>query len=365
MGYLDKRDKGDVKIHMIGMQDRDSVTPRIFIKLYYKNSTSEDSCITTDLENHVKRGMDCFVLFFINSLTLKPNQYQSLSHVTITTDKDCKNESDIITIQTIEPQEFQYNFGMCLHKSIGPDFKPKVLLDWVKLNVALGAELITIYLQTGAEGVYDILLPYINKGIVEILDWKLEPPMTNGRSYHYGQTGVIVECLWRNMYRVRYLGLDDVDEFFIPLKHNSIPNMLTHIETLHKSAKPVASFVFTNTLLKDNGTILPVVQEAILSISCPGLHNESLPPYFKRTKSCLCFGKAMKKMILRPESAYIPWVHFLITYRSKLYTKEFSVPDDVGLSYHYRPNWKRYNRCSVPLLETRAVEKFFKKITNC
>ena len=345
------------------MRDKRTPLPKaIFMSLHY-NDSKPSLCFKTTLDYGARGGNDVYEVYLVRTQSLKPDQYQSLSHVTITTDKDCKNESNIITIQTIEPQQFQYNFGMCLHKGIGPDFKPKVLLDWVKLNVALGAELITIYLQTGAEGVYDILLPYINKGIVEILDWKLEPPMTNGRSYHYGQTGVIVECLWRNMYRVRYLGLDDVDEFFIPLKHNSIPDMLTHIETLHKSAKPVASFVFTSTQVKDNGKILPVVKQALSS--CPELQLDSLPPYYKRTSICIHRGAFVKKMILRPDAVNIPWVHFLLSHRDKEFTRQYAVPEGVGLSYHYRPNWDGFGKCSTPETQTLAVEKFFHKITQC
>ena len=345
------------------MRDKRTPLPNVFVALHYSDS-KPSHCFNTILEYGTRGiGEDTYEAYLVRTQSLKPDQYESLSHVTITTDKDCKNESDIITIQTIEPQEFQYNFGMCLHKSIGPDFKPKVLLDWVKLNVASGAELITIYLQTGAEGVYDILLPYINKGIVEILDWKLEPEFTNGGSHHYGQTGVQVECVWRNMYRVRYLGMDDVDEFFIPLKHNSIPNMLAHIETLHKSAKPVASFVFTSTQVKDNGAILPVVKQALSS--CPELQLDSLPPYYKRTSICIVRTIYVKKMILRPDAVNIPWAHFLISHRDKEFTRQYAVPEDVGLSYHYRPNWNRFHKCSTPETQTLAVEKFFHKITQC
>ena len=349
------------------MKDRATANPHIYIKLYYKDTSNKgpSTCLTTELENHSQSGMDDFVLYFVKSQTLNTGQFEQVSHITISTDKECKNESNVIYIQSVEAKQYKYNFGMCLHKSIEGKFKPKVLLDWVKLNIALGAEFMTLYLQTGAEGVYDILLPYINRGIVEVLDWKLEPGITDRPSYHFGQTGVIVECLWRNIYRTKYLGLNDVDEFLVPQKHTTLPEMIVHIETLHKSEKPVASFVFTNTLMKENGSLLPVVERGLQSGNCPDLDHDTLPVYFKRIKSCLCFGAASKKMILRPDAVYIPWVHFLVTYRSKHYTKEYEVPDDVGLSYHYRPNWKNYGSCSTPIVENRSIEKYFKSITNC
>ena len=367
VGYLDLRDKESVKIRLIGMKDRATANPHIYMRLYYKDTSRKgpSNCLKTELENYSRFGKDDFVLYFINSQTLNPGHFEQVSRITISTDKQCKNESNDIYIQSVEPKEYQYNFGMCLHKSVEGKFKPKVLLDWVKLNIALGAEFMTLYLQAGAEGVYDILLPYINRGIVEVLDWKLEPGITDRPSYHFGQTGVIVECLWRNIYRTRYLGLNDVDEFLVPQKHKTLPEMILHVETLHKSKKPVASFVLTNTLMKDNGSLLPVVEKALQSDSCSELDRDTLSVYFKRTKSCLCFGANTKKMILKPDAVYIPWVHFLYTYRSKHYTKQYSVPDDVGLSYHYRPGWKKYSGCSTPVIENRSIEKYFKNITNC
>lgn len=356
----------EVTFRLITMRDKRVPLPSVYIIAHYKdNAKPPSACIPTELVSASLDGLDNYDGFLGRTKSLIPSQYESVSYITITTNKDCKNESDIIFIQTHERREFRYNFGICLHKGIGPDFKPKVLLDWVRLNLAVGAEILTIYIQTGAEKVYDLLLPYINKGIVEVLDWKLEPAITNNGSYHYGQTGVILECLWRNIYRVKYLGMNDADEFFIPMKHDSISKMMTDVERLHGYRRPIASFVFTNTLLKDNGKLLPVVGKALESKQCSELERDSLPPYFKRLKSCLQRGKVLKKMIIKPDGVYIPWVHWLLACREKTYVREFSVPEDIGLSFHYRPHWNKYGECSTPEVETRVIEKFFSNITNC
>ncbi|XP_011407741.1 PREDICTED: beta-1,4-galactosyltransferase galt-1-like [Amphimedon queenslandica] len=205
------------------------------------------------------RGQDNYEVYLVKTEVLKPDQYQSVSHITVSTNKDCSSESGVIPIQTIKPKEYDYNFGVCIHKGIGPDFKPKVLLDYVKMHLAVGAEIITIYIQTGAEGVYDILLPYINKGTVEVLDWKLEPNITNGGSHHYGQTGIITECLWRNIYRVKYLGMNDADEFFIPVQHKTISELMSDIDKA-----PTAAFSFQNFMMKGN-EMLPKVAKALSS----------------------------------------------------------------------------------------------------
>ena len=347
------------------MQDkRVAPPPFLYLMLHYTNS-KQPICLPTKWDKGAfGKNYDNYENYLLSTDRLEADQYQSLSHISVSTDQDCRNESDTIAIQTIVPKPYQYNFGVCLHKGIGSDLKPQLLLDYVKMHVAVGAELITIYLQTGAEGVYDILMPYINKGIVEILDWKLEPEFTNGGSHHYGQTGVLCECLWRNIYRVKYLGMNDVDEFFIPVKHNSIQELMTEVEKLEKKT-PAATLGFPNFLMKGN-TKLPLVEKALKSKQCPQLERDSLPVYYKRSRGCVVRGRSSaQKVIFRPEAIYLPWVHCQIIFKRSKYIEEYKIPEDLGLSYHYRPHWNHYKKCSTPEYEARVVEKFLKNITNC
>ncbi|XP_019855575.1 PREDICTED: uncharacterized protein LOC109584321 [Amphimedon queenslandica] len=62
VGYLDLRDKGSVKIHLIGMKDRATADPHIYMRLYYKDTSKKgpSNCQTTELENYSQSGMDDF-----------------------------------------------------------------------------------------------------------------------------------------------------------------------------------------------------------------------------------------------------------------------------------------------------------------
>ena len=70
--------------------------------------------------------------------------------------------------------------------------------------------------------------PYINEGLVEILDWNLKPLVFSGTDRYEGQFSVINDCIYHNMYRVKYLALMDMDEFIIPQhkNHFKITDML-------------------------------------------------------------------------------------------------------------------------------------------
>ena len=336
--------------------------PVIFLKIYDKYNHSI-SCLSTSLVLGSLKGRDTYVLYLIRSPLLLPHQAGSVSHVTISTNKQCLVESDSILIRIVGDKPPKYNFGMCLHKAF-ENIPPKVIHDWVKLNIELGAEVIMLYLQMKApQEVYNVLVPYIEKGRVEVLDWQMEPPLTSVDSYYYGQTGVISECIWENMHRVKYLGLNDADEFFVPLKHNNIPDMLRELETVQE-ARRAGSYIFTNALIRGRKA-LPIVTEALNSKSCDGLTVDSVPFYFKRSEYCLETGGASVKMIVKPDAVFTAWGHLLLSYRSDKYTREYIVPDTVGLSYHYRPRWNDYKGCTTSIKETRIIEKFFTNITHC
>ena len=343
------------------MLNKETQIPTLFMKLHYTNG-DKSYCLQTTSEIGSLNGFDVFVVYLVRSPPLTNDQQDSLSHITITTDNKCRHESSAIDINAINPKEYKYNFAMCMHKAINPHLDPKVVLDWVRLNLALGVEFMTIYIQTGAEKVYDILLPYIDKGLVEVLDWKLEPPLIGVASANGGQTGVTAECIWHSMHKAKYLGLNDADEFFVPQKHNSLYEMMKALDT--PIPKRYGSFLFTNTLMKDNGHLLPIVERALKSNKCPGLDAGSLPVYFKRTQSCKTWAE---KIVVIPDAVNSAWPHNVISYRSDAYIKQYSVPHSVGLSQHYRPSWGNYFGCShsAETQSTLAVERFFVNMTQC
>ena len=364
IGYLDKRDLNNITITLLSMHDKRKHLPRtlIFLKIYDQDNQVV-ACSSTSFELGALQGKDTYVLYLIRSSRLMDYQTKSISHVTISTNEKCVSEFDTILIRTVGDKPPKYDFGVCLHKAV-ENLSPKLIHDWVKLNIALGAEVIMLYLQKKApQEIYNVLLPFINKGVVEVLDWQLEPPLTSVRSSSYGQTGVISECIWYNMHRVKYLGLNDADEFFVPLKHKNVQDMLRDLENIQEARK-AGSYIFTNALIKGS-KILPIVDKTLNSKKCDNLSVDVLPFYFKRSEYCLENGGHSVKMIVKPDAVFTAWGHELITYRSDKYSKEYMIPDTLGLSYHYRSHWNNYNGCSTSIRETRIIENYFTNITQC
>ena len=104
---------------------------------------------------------------------------------------------------------------MCIQEGIC-GVPAETLISFVELNKALGASFITIlWIQTIEESVYNAMIPYIKSGLVEMLDWKVTTPIRN-----YGTHAAYNECVYRNIHRAEYVALHDIDEVFIPHKHD-------------------------------------------------------------------------------------------------------------------------------------------------
>uniref|UniRef100_A0A1X7SNS7 Uncharacterized protein n=1 Tax=Amphimedon queenslandica TaxID=400682 RepID=A0A1X7SNS7_AMPQE len=119
LGYLDKRDRNNVSINLLSMQHKEKgQPPDIFLKIYHKNNHNV-SCLST-LSNYSSfNGSDTYVLYWIHSPPLRPEltSSRSISYVTISTNKQCLNESDSILIRTVGDKPPKHNFGICLHKA--------------------------------------------------------------------------------------------------------------------------------------------------------------------------------------------------------------------------------------------------------
>ena len=204
-------------------------------------------------------------------------------------------------------------------------------MDWVELNRALGAELLVLYYHSVPDNMYTILQPYVDTGLVEVIDWNLkEPSIPKMHTLDNGMSGVINECIYRNMNRVKYLALTDIDEFIVPeSKFEKIGEMMKYLEETTKS-KPVSAYRFLNTYYFEDPVSVPQVKEVSL---CPSM---KLPRYFRRTQRATHAEKyGSDKLVIKPTAVNVAQVHFVVD-NQKEYQKEYEVPNDIGRSNHYR-----------------------------
>lgn len=268
-------------------------------------------------------------------LRTKMSIYEAPLHGQISTTADCTSPlSDTIPIKD-DHVEKVHTYGVCVHKSIYNLTEPELMVHWVELNLALGAEIITIYLQCDyiPESFYTIILPYVRRGVVEVLDWGLKPPVIPSYTKWWGQTAGITECVYRNLYRVKYLGLYDVDEFIVPQKLKTVPEMIRELERKQPDIRKASSYAVHNAFFFKRKQSLPEVKS--LTSQCPKM---KLPRYYTYTvrADLQHLVSWPSKLIVKPKAVIAVWTHWVQKWFGHKYTKVHHLSTSDVLVHHYR-----------------------------
>ena len=317
--------------------DRQSTKPSLYAHITYKDKSS----ICIEMEYWTQSGTldkGAFKEYWVAYVLRNKHTVLSMEAplmTSISTNSSCHTTTAIIPIQS-DTSDKNLTYGICLHQPLYDLSDPQLLVDWVELNLALGAEIITVYLQNVPESFYTLMLPYIKRDVVEVIDWKLKPPLIDGYTKCWGQVGTINECIYRNLYRVKYVALIDIDEFVVPQKKQCMTEMLYNLHVLRPTA---SSYTFLNTLFTKDGVSLPELKS---SIKC---HHMSWPRYFTFTLQCAdpkIEGKLFHwhKIVLKPQAVIGAWIHWP-TKVLPGYDSTYYAPVNIGLTHHYRVSKKK------------------------
>ncbi|MCB1148753.1 MAG: glycosyltransferase family 92 protein [Chlamydiia bacterium] len=98
-----------------------------------------------------------------------------------------------------------------------------VLKEWIEHHKLLGVEYFRLYNHYSEDHYLEVLLPYIEAGDVELIDWRVpEFPRCQLLAYE--------DALEKMSGKTKWLALIDTDEFIHPLTCNSIPTFLQGYE---------------------------------------------------------------------------------------------------------------------------------------
>ena len=131
-------------------------------------------------------------------------------------DSKCGQPNAIMPVMDNRAAKPEANFTICLHKAFVHGYDNVTqFVEWVEVGRILGADKIAVYNYSGNE----VLLPYVKHyqdlGLLDYYQWPAQdfvhliPP-------YVGQGAVIDDCIYRYMYRTKYLILIDVDEVVVP-----------------------------------------------------------------------------------------------------------------------------------------------------
>jgi hypothetical protein len=122
----------------------------------------------------------------------------------------------------------------------------KFLDEWVHFHLVIGIEHFYLYNNNSDDNYAEILKPYIDKGIVDLIDWP----------FHYSQMDAYEDCY--NKYRndTNWLTFIDVDEFICPISTNNIKLWLESYKNYPGVAVYWKQFGANGKLYHDNNELV-------------------------------------------------------------------------------------------------------------
>uniref|UniRef100_A0A3P9QAS5 Glycosyltransferase family 92 protein n=1 Tax=Poecilia reticulata TaxID=8081 RepID=A0A3P9QAS5_POERE len=104
--------------------------------------------------------------------------------------------------------------------------KGRNLVQSLEMLQLLGVSRVVVYKTNCSADVQRVLDHYSEKGLVEVIPWSLSkylnvsrkasPQQSPGDLHYFGQIPALNDCLYRSMYRSRYVALHDPDELILP-----------------------------------------------------------------------------------------------------------------------------------------------------
>ncbi|XP_076314683.1 beta-1,4-galactosyltransferase galt-1-like [Tachypleus tridentatus] len=117
-------------------------------------------------------------------------------------------------------------------------------IEFIELNKIFGVKHFILYNSTIGRDVACAMRQYMANGIMTVLPWKLD--MVSQKEIRTeGLFAALNDCLYRTMYRFRFVLMIDFDEFIVPHKSESLTAML-EVLTKNKSPK-VGAYSFQNS----------------------------------------------------------------------------------------------------------------------
>ncbi len=178
-------------------------------------------------------------------------------HVTLTSNLESKGTSlpNKIPIQNYINSDVSRTFSVCAMTPLwGHGKNTSHIINFVEIARLFGAQYFTFYNYTydAANEIEGILEHYQKVNIAEVIQYPL-PPKLNKKINNRGQHLLLHDCMYRNMFKSKYLVFIDNDEMIVPISHNNWQEL---IDDLSQRNHTYCGYKFRNTFFYNNGKIM-------------------------------------------------------------------------------------------------------------
>ncbi|XP_041851072.1 uncharacterized protein LOC121646237 [Melanotaenia boesemani] len=136
------------------------------------------------------------------------------------------------------------------------------LVQSLEMFQLLGVNKVVVYKTSCSAETQLILDYYTHKGLLEVIPWSLSrflkvshgwlPEHGPGELHYFGQIPALTDCLYRYMYRSKYVAMQDIDELILP---QSVNSWLEVLPLLEKEYGVDMCYAFENNLFPVSPTL--------------------------------------------------------------------------------------------------------------
>ncbi|KAM4696019.1 beta-1,4-galactosyltransferase galt-1-like [Rhinophrynus dorsalis] len=265
-----------------------------------------------------------------------------------------------LEVQNIKQQEnnlkFEYDFLICISTLFGSYNNVLQFIQSMEMYQILGAQKVIIYHTDSSPIMKKVLSYYIEMDFLEVIPWPITSflnvsagwhyPEHPGDLHYYGQTAALNDCIYRHMYRSKYIALNDIDELILPAIHEEWPAMIDFLLYTNPTSNifMFENHVFPTTLQDKSSPLTPEEWNSVPGINIlEHAYREPNKPYEINPT----------KMIVNPRTILKTSVHVALDFIGE----EYLVPSDIARLCHYRePKQKDLERDF--LIEDTIMSKY-------
>ncbi|XP_063791583.1 beta-1,4-galactosyltransferase galt-1-like [Pseudophryne corroboree] len=264
-------------------------------------------------------------------------------------------ELPLFQIQNQDMRPFSANFTVCISTMFGNYSNVLQFIQTMEMYRILGAQRVMIYLNNCSPQVEKVIQYYIAEGIVEVIPWPIQQYLRTSPKWnyfmdakdigYYGQVTALNDCIYRNMYRSKFVLLNDIDEIILPIKHQTWDSLM---ESLQQQNPGVGVFLFENYVFPQTVTTDGNFSNISSWKSLPGtnilqhIHYEPRGPKYIYSE----------KMIVDPRKVMQISVHSVLNSVGGF----IEVSVETALLYHCRE--PRQNLSDTSLIEDKTIWRY-------
>ncbi len=182
-----------------------------------------------------------FILFFFFSSFVTPAHAGALNDL-VNSPKVKPVIHHNVKNNPANPQQYTMNLAIVAIFQNEADY----MKEWIEYHLLIGVEHFYLYNNLSTDTYLDVLQPYIDRQIVDLIDWPYEAQ--NLTDYNDIQIRAYQDCWVKvNNGQLKWLAIIDFDEFLVPIQDNDLPTFLKRFESDAHIGGVCGAWVFFGT----------------------------------------------------------------------------------------------------------------------